>query len=64
MHPGVVAVLCESIGTEKVICLAWDLVSRTHITLYFGEKVEKKQKTKTKTFTAQGYYYVCRNIDH
>ena len=44
--PGVVAVLCESMGTEKVICLAWDLVSRTHITLYFGEKAEKNKNKK------------------
>jgi len=32
-------------GTEKVICLAWDLVSRSHTTLHFGAKVAK---TKTK----------------
>ena len=31
--------------TEKVICLAWDLVSRSHIILHFGAKVAKsKQK--------------------
>ena len=34
-------------GTEKVISLAWDLVSRSHITLHFGAKVAKtKAKTK------------------
>ena len=34
-------------GTEKVICLAWDLVSRSHITLHF-EFGAKAAKTKTK----------------
>ena len=35
-------------GTGKVICFAWDLVSRSHITLHFGAKylVVKKQKKK------------------
>ena len=44
--PSVVAVLCECMGgTEKVICLTWDLVTCLHITLHFGAKVAK---TKTK----------------
>ena len=44
--PGVVAVpFSVWAGTEKVICLAWDLVTRLHITLHFGAKVAK---TKTK----------------
>ena len=34
------------VGTEKGICLAWDLVSRSRITLHFGAKAVK---TKTKT---------------
>ena len=35
-------------GTEKVICLAWDLVSRSHITLDFGAKAAKTKQNKTK----------------
>ena len=31
-------------GTGKVICLTWDLVSRSHIALHFGAKVVKKKK--------------------
>ena len=31
------------VGTEKGICLAWDLVSRSRITLHFGAKTAKKQ---------------------
>ena len=35
------------VGTEKGICLAWDLVSRSRITLHFGAKaVENKTKPK------------------
>ena len=49
--PSVAAVLCECMGgTEKVICLARDLVTRLHITLHFGAKVAK---TKTKTCSRQ-----------
>ena len=32
-------------GTEKVICLAWDFMSRSHVTLHLGAKVAMtKQK--------------------
>ena len=32
-------------GTEKVICLAWDFMSRSHVTLRLGAKVAMtKQK--------------------
>ena len=31
-------------GTEKGICLAWDLVSRPRITLHFGAKAAKTSK--------------------
>ena len=34
-------------GTGKVICLAWDLVSRSHITLHFGAKVVGKKRNIT-----------------
>ena len=41
--PGVVTVLCECVGGYREgDCLAWDLVSRSHITLHFGAKVVKK----------------------
>ena len=33
------------VGTEKGVCLAWDLVCRSRITLYFGAKAVK---TKTR----------------
>ena len=38
-------------GIGKVICLAWDLVSRSHITLHFGAKLVKNKKIiKIKSF--------------
>ena len=41
--PGIVTVLCECMsGYREGDCLAWDLVSRSHITLHFGAKVVKK----------------------
>ena len=44
--PGVVAILCEwGVGKAKVIYLAWDLGSRSYITLHFRVKaVERKKK--------------------
>ena len=36
-------------GIGKVMCLAWDLVSRSHITLQFGAKVVKNKKIKIKS---------------
>ena len=36
--------LWEWVGTEKGICLAWDLVSRSRITLHFGAKAVKEKK--------------------
>ena len=33
------------VGTEKGVRLAWDLVSRSRITLHFGAKAVKKPKT-------------------
>ena len=32
------------VGSEKEICLAWDLVSRSRITLHFGAKAVNKKK--------------------
>ena len=41
-------------GTGKVICLGWDLVSRSHTTLHFCAKVvEKKILLVTKKLTPQ-----------
>ena len=34
-------------GTGKVICLAWDLVSRSYITLHICAKVVKKKKKRS-----------------
>ena len=43
--PGVVAVLCERMGgTEKVICLAWDFMSRSPVTLHLGAEVAITKK--------------------
>ena len=40
--PGVVAVLCECMGGyREVIYLAWDMESRSYITLNFCEKLDK-----------------------
>jgi len=33
------------VGTEKGICLAWDLVSRSRITLHFGAKAVKQENS-------------------
>ena len=38
-------------GSEKGICLAWDLVSHSRITLYFGAKKLLKQNILEKTST-------------
>ena len=43
-------------GTGKVICLAWDLVSRSHITLHFGAKIVKNNKTKNNKETEDVNY--------
>ena len=35
-------------GTGKVICLAWDVMPRSHITLHFCAKVVKKRNIRKK----------------
>ena len=41
------------VGTEKGVRLAWDLVSRSRITLHFGAKaVKTKPKPKVRLFLA------------
>jgi len=47
------------VGTEKGVRLAWDLVSRSRISLHFGAKAERNQnqtKTSRAPFKVRGQY--------
>ena len=60
--PGIVTVLCECMsGYREGDCLAWDLVSRSHITLHFSAKVVKKNLFEFIPFQLERFFQKRRN---